>query len=188
LVRDEQLCSDDLDARFISHQHGSGRRRRQRLVSLFARRAIGWTRSGPLLFAASKRDAIRTFFEGSCHPAALTTIGTTIGDLFDPTFATAVPLNAALGLDCLGGGQCHKWIDGYRADRPHIFPARTGPGGSWRRRRLDPVVGARAEFVNRWIAWRTLGGVDPGACGPGVEALHDAMGGAAVCSMPPPNN
>jgi pimeloyl-ACP methyl ester carboxylesterase len=177
--------------------------------------------SGPLLFAASKRDAIRTFFEGSCDPAALATIGTTIGDLFDPTFATAVPLNAALGLDCLGGGQCQKWIDRYRADRPHItgdsLPVPVlvvhGDADDWippERAKCgfdrlasdganatvcivpgakhDPVVGARAEFVNRWIAWRTLGGVDPGACGPGVEALHDAMGGAAACSVPPPNN
>jgi hypothetical protein len=75
--------------------------------------------SGPLLFAAAKRDAIRTFFEQSCDETALASLGTTPADLFDPAFTQAVSVSAALGLPC-AQDPCAAWVDRYAADRPHI--------------------------------------------------------------------
>ncbi|HEY2516291.1 MAG TPA: alpha/beta hydrolase [Polyangiaceae bacterium] len=52
----------------------------------------------------------------------------------------------------------------------------------------DPVVGARSAYVSAWIAQRTLGGSDPGSCGPGREALVDDAGVPISCATPPPND
>jgi dienelactone hydrolase len=75
--------------------------------------------SGPLLFAAAKRDAIQAFFEQSCDETALIPLGTTVADLFDPSFVQAVSVSAALELGC-SEGRCSTWIARYAADRPHI--------------------------------------------------------------------
>jgi dienelactone hydrolase len=78
--------------------------------------------SGPLLFAAAKRDAIRTFFETSCNEQDLVPLGTTVADLFDPAFTAAVAVPAGLGSPCIED-PCSTWMARYQADRPHI----TGP-------------------------------------------------------------
>ncbi len=176
--------------------------------------------AGPLLFAASKRDAIRSFFEQSCDETALASLGTTIADLFDPDFIQAVAVPAALGNGC-DQDPCSTWMARYEADRPHLTGSATGvpllvlygtadewipadretcgfdrlaadhaddsicivPGVSH-----DGVVGARAEYVNAWIASKTLGASAPGTCGEGVEALVDDAGIPVTCAVPPPND
>ena len=75
--------------------------------------------SGPALFAASKRDAIRAFFEQSCDTTALVPLGTTIADLFDPGFTQSVAF-AAAGIGCNNDPVCDAWMARYAADRPHL--------------------------------------------------------------------
>ena len=75
--------------------------------------------SGPALFAASKRDAIRAFFETSCDETQLIPLGTTVADLFDPEFASEVEVGAS-GIGCNNDPVCPKWMARYEADRPHI--------------------------------------------------------------------
>jgi dienelactone hydrolase len=75
--------------------------------------------SGPLLFAAAQRDAIRTFFNQSCNETDLIPLGTTVADLFDPTFTTDIAIPVALGLGCTSD-VCSTWSARYAADRPHI--------------------------------------------------------------------
>jgi dienelactone hydrolase len=82
--------------------------------------------SGPLLFAASKRAAIQSFFETSCNEQDIVPLGSTIGDLFDPSFVNEIAVPAALGNRCLDdSGICDAWIARYAADRPHITGAAT---------------------------------------------------------------
>jgi alpha-beta hydrolase superfamily lysophospholipase len=78
--------------------------------------------TGPLLFAADKRDAMRAFFEQSCDPAALADLGANIGELFDPGFATEVAYFAGAGLPCITE-RCTTWTERYAADRPHLTGA-----------------------------------------------------------------
>ncbi len=169
--------------------------------------------AGPLLFAADKRDAIRTFVETSCDESALVPLGTTVADLFDPTFTDAIAVPAGLGTVCVQD-PCSTWMARYQADRPHITGAATGvpvlipygtvdewipadretcgfdrlttdkandtvcvvPGADH-----DGVVGARSAYVSAWIASKTLGGGDPGACGLAADALVDDAGAPIVC-------
>ncbi len=174
--------------------------------------------AGPLLFAESRREAIRSFFEQSCDTAAIVPMGSTIADLFDPAFAESV-IPATLGIVCRDA-TCEKWQARYQADRPHItgdaarvpvlvvygdaddwIPAERETCGFDRLEadhanatvcivagaKHDPVVGARSQYVSAWIAAKTLGGPDPGTCGPGREALLDAAGAPAACAALPPN-
>jgi alpha-beta hydrolase superfamily lysophospholipase len=176
--------------------------------------------AGPLLFAASKRDAIRAFFEQSCDTKAIASLGKVPTDLFDPAFTQAVATAAALGGTC-SADPCAKWLARYGADRPHVtgdaasvpvlvvygdaddwIPAERETCGFDRLAtdkasaticivagaKHDPVVGARAAYESDWIAARTLGGPDPGSCGPGREALHDDAGAPVTCAEPPPND
>jgi dienelactone hydrolase len=52
----------------------------------------------------------------------------------------------------------------------------------------DGAVGARADYVNGWIAERALGGSAVAACGPGREALLDDTGAPYSCATVPPND
>lgn len=75
--------------------------------------------TGADLFAASKREAIRTFVSSACDPAALAALGANVGDLFDPSFGLDIAAAAAgLNLPCLSP-RCQTWQDRYHADRPY---------------------------------------------------------------------
>lgn len=178
--------------------------------------------SGPSLFAAAQRDAIRAFFDGTCDPgeAQLAALGTSADDLYDPTFIAAVADAAALDSDCTTK-LCTTWMARYAADRPHLtagalnvpllvvygdqdewipaeretcaFDRLTADGADATvcivaGATHDGAVGARADYVNGWIAARTLGAPAPAACGPGREALLDDSGNVASCSSLPPND
>ncbi len=77
---------------------------------------------GPLLFAESKREALRTFFRGSCDSRDLAKVGPDIGTLFDQGFADDVALFAGTGVACTSE-RCKTWMARYTADRPHLTGA-----------------------------------------------------------------
>ena len=176
--------------------------------------------AGALLFAADKRDRIRSFFDNSCDEQQLAMLGTSATDLFDPTFTSDVAYAAALDTGCMTD-DCTTWLARYSADRPHLTGNATrvpilivyGDQDEWIPAdretcgfdRLasdqanatvcivagathDGVVGARADYVNDWIAARALGGAAPTACGPGAEALVDTMGSPITCATLPRND
>ena len=78
------------------------------------------------LFAADKRDAIRSFFDGTCDPdeSQLAALGTSANDLFDPAFISAVADPAAIDVDC-ASDVCTTWMARYAADRPHLTAGAT---------------------------------------------------------------
>lgn len=79
------------------------------------------------IFQADKRDAIKAFVDEKCWSASypeLEALGTTVNDLFDKDFISAIVSPAALGFDCKdeepAKSVCEKWIARFLGDRPHI--------------------------------------------------------------------
>ena len=50
------------------------------------------------------------------------------------------------------------------------------------------VVSLRADYVNQWIAWKTLGGPQPAACADNQTALVDDSGAPIACNGLVPSN
>jgi len=50
------------------------------------------------------------------------------------------------------------------------------------------AVGARIDWMADWLAARTLGGAEPGACGGDASAIVDGNGMPAMCNPLPPND
>ena len=177
---------------------------------------------GPLLFAPENRAKIKDFVETACWydvDKDLSAIGSTIADLFDPSFSDAIAISAGLGGSCTDE-PCATWMQRYADDRPHLegsakdvpllmvygdiddwIPADRAKCGFDRLiedganlsicivpgAKHDPVVGMRADYVNRWIAYRTLDEPAPTNCGGSLESLVDESGYEVQCAKLPPN-
>jgi predicted esterase len=82
---------------------------------------------GKALFKAEVRDAVAQFVDTTCwggpYPA-LEAMGTTVKDIFDPTFVQSVMTAGGLGAPCPGDEPgksiCETWMGRYASDRPHI--------------------------------------------------------------------
>jgi pimeloyl-ACP methyl ester carboxylesterase len=85
------------------------------------------------VFATDKRQAIKEFVDTTCIGgndsdfALLKKLGTSVTDLYDPTFVRAVKIPAAFGQPCTTdptlGPICEKWMARYAASRPHLTGA-----------------------------------------------------------------
>jgi pimeloyl-ACP methyl ester carboxylesterase len=77
---------------------------------------------GVKLFAADKRDAIKSFVESVCWDQSaetLASLATYPDEIFDPAFASSVAYPSISG-DCASDATCTKWQQRYVSDRPHL--------------------------------------------------------------------
>lgn len=74
-------------------------------------------------------------------------------------------------------------IDRLKADQVNLSPVCVVPN-------LDhgAAVGARIDWMADWLAARTLGAAEPGACGGDASAIVDNNGQPATCNPLPPND
>ncbi|HVH42823.1 MAG TPA: alpha/beta fold hydrolase [Labilithrix sp.] len=78
---------------------------------------------GKKLFAPDKQAAIESFVKNECWGSQeLAKLGTYAHELFDPAFASAVAVPAALGDECQAehAEVCKRWVERYKADRPNL--------------------------------------------------------------------
>ncbi len=79
--------------------------------------------AGRKMFAADKQDAVEAFVKNECWGSTeLAKSATYAHELFDPTFVSEISLPAAAGGEC-SAEICQRWVDRYKADRPHLTGA-----------------------------------------------------------------
>jgi hypothetical protein len=159
---------------------------------------------GLTMFDSSKRAQIGDLLSTSCTPEDfVSTLGVDPSDIYDATFIDEMTACAGAGI-CFAAGD---WGNRFTADRPTIDPA----GGSlviWQGAMDQTVTPDRAQcgfdkiradlssatsptttlsvcsmdWVNHFIAQKTLGELAPAACG------SESLLGNQTCPTPPSNN
>jgi hypothetical protein len=178
------------------------------------------------VFSASAKNAVKDIVETSCWVESypqLQAVATHVGDLYDPAFASAIKMAAALNSPCEGNTLCETWMARYASARPHITGAAAQVpiliayamndsvitsgrmacaierlvlhDGANVSACIDPdaehtaILFQLGDYVNSWIAWKTLGGPDPGACPQDLSTFVNPDGTMAIaCEIPPIND